>query len=132
MSPKKPRKLWVGLQLLDRQIICHDERLAGNVDDLELTEDADGRLLITGIYSGPGALSRRFGRARLGAWIERMHAQMDDDLGRMRPIPFERVLEIGSAIRVDADYDDLPDSATEKWVHDHVIAHIPGHHHEVE
>jgi hypothetical protein len=48
-----------GLHLLDRQIVDHSDALVGKVDDLELTEYADGRLEVTGLLVGPAALVPR-------------------------------------------------------------------------
>ena len=61
------RRVWAGLQLLDRQLIAHEGRLAGTVDDLELTASDDGdQLYVSAILSGPGALAYRLGRRRFG------------------------------------------------------------------
>jgi sporulation protein YlmC with PRC-barrel domain len=125
--PKNRKVRWAGLQLLDRQIIDRDGKLCGNVDDLELTPTKDGKsLYVSAIHSGPGALSFRLGHRTLGAWLQRMHEQVDTDPPRLRPIPFDRVTELGSAITVDAPAEELPASAVDKWVGDHVITHIPG------
>jgi hypothetical protein len=127
------RVVWAGLQLLDRQIVDRDGENAGNVDDLELTVGEDGHVLfVTAIHSGPGALSRRLGWARLGGWRERMHQRVDDELGRMSPIPFERVSDLGSRVEVAADVEELPATATERWIRDHVIGRIPGSTHAPE
>ncbi len=127
------RTLWAGLHLLDHQLIDRDGRLCGNVDDLELSPSEDGHsLFVTAIYSGPGALATRLGHPVLGRWLERLHNRVDGDLERLAPIPFGRVTEVGSAIKVDASHDELPTAATDKWVGDHIIGHIPGAHHAVE
>ena len=51
------RRLDAGLRLLDRQIIDRDGRMAGKVDDLELTLDeaGDGPPTVTAILTGPAA-----------------------------------------------------------------------------
>ncbi len=127
------RVLWASLQLLDRQIVDRDGNLAGNVDDLELTAGEDGKsLFVTAIHSGPGALCRRFGFVRLGTWRERLHDRLDEDLDRLRPIPFQRVANIGSSIDVAASVAELPAAASEKWTRDNIIGRIPGHRHAPE
>jgi hypothetical protein len=60
-----------------------------------------------------------------------MHASMDGGL-YTRPIPFEVVTEIGSAVELDAAGAELPDAASQRWVRDHIIGHIPGNQHEAE
>ena len=127
------RVVWAGLHLLDRQLLDREGRQTGNIDDIELTPSDDGRsLYASAIYSGPGALSRRFGSRRLGAWLERMHNDLDAELGRISPIPFDRVTDLGSSVEIAADAHELPADATEKWLRDHFISHIPGSGHAPE
>jgi sporulation protein YlmC with PRC-barrel domain len=59
------------LHLLDRQVLDHEGRMICNVDDLELSEDADGRLAVTGILVGPAALWPRLS-GLLGHWLRQM------------------------------------------------------------
>jgi sporulation protein YlmC with PRC-barrel domain len=56
------------LNLLDRQVLDSEGQMVCNVDDLELTEDADGRLAVTGILVGPAALWPRLSGV-LGNWF---------------------------------------------------------------
>jgi sporulation protein YlmC with PRC-barrel domain len=127
------RVLWAGLHLLDRQIVDRDGGFAGNVDDVELSPNEDGTtLFVTALHSGPGALSRRFGWVRFGAWRERFHQTVDLDLDRIWPIPMERVTKIGSSVDVDASVEELPAGATRKWVREHLIMRIPGSGHAPE
>ena len=95
------RTLEAALQLLDRQLVDADGRLAGKVDDLELTfPDGGGPPLVTAILAGPGALSRRVG-GRLGAWLEAVANRLrEGDDRRPARVPFSAVTEIGSAIRL--------------------------------
>ena len=126
---------YVGLQLLDRQLLDRRGRLVGKVDDLELEGAPGGPLLVSAILSGPGVLAQRMGR-RYGAWLQRVHrlvAGTDRD-GRdgwdaqQDPawIPFWRVTQIGSSVHLAADQEELATYSTERWVADHVIGHIPG------
>ena len=123
------REYDLGLHLLDRQLVDRHGRLCGKVDDLELEELPDGRLVVTAIVSGPGALAVRLRRKRLGPWLKRVHYQLadghrvDDDPGR---IPVGRVTTIGSKITVAADASELPSATLDRWTADHIVAHLPG------
>ena len=124
------RVLHAGLQLLDRQIVDRTGALCGKVDDLELTQQDDGAFLVTAVLSGPGALAYRTGHHRLGRWLERFAsvAAPGDEPAPVR-IPFDRIADIGNHVTVAADCNDLATFAIERWVRDHVVAHIPGSRH---
>jgi hypothetical protein len=123
------RELELGLRLLDHQIVDREGWLAGNVDDLELTRSEDGtQLFVTAILSGPGALWQRMGRRRLGRWLERAHALVEE--GARSRIPFSLVRDLGPQVTVTALDRDLGNHDAERWVREHVIAHIPGNRHE--
>jgi len=86
------------LELLDRQLIDVHGDQAGNVDDLELSELADGSFVVTAILSGPGTLGGRLG-GRLGTAVAslfaRLHPDTEPDPAR---IPFGSVTDIGSHV----------------------------------
>ena len=127
------RRLWAGLQLLDRQMVDRDGRMAGCVDDLELTSRSGGDdLYVTAILSGPGALAQRMGRTRFGAWLRRSHALVAPVDGDPARIDFVRVVDIASHVTLSVDHDELASASAERWVRDHVIAHIPGSGHAPE
>jgi sporulation protein YlmC with PRC-barrel domain len=120
---------YAGLHLLDRQMVDREERDCGNVDDLELDE-RDGRLRVTALVAGPGVLLRRLGGRRLGTWLERFIAKDPDSAEHPAVIPFTKVSDIGSRITLAVDAEELATARTERWVRDHVIAHIPGSSHD--
>jgi hypothetical protein len=134
-SSASGRRLWAGLSLLDRQIVAHEGRLGGCVDDLELELSDDGNnLIVTAILSGAGALSYRLGRRRFGIWLRRMHTHSSgraDDSDPTR-IPFNVVSDLGASISVGLDADEVGIASGERWARDHIIAHIPGGEHEPE
>ena len=121
------RVLDAGLHLLDRQLVDRDGRLAGKIDDLELTiPDGGGPPLVTAILAGPGALGRRIG-GRLGAWVEAVANRLRSGEDR-RPsrISFAVVKRIGSAIELSAPKAELETDRLEAWTRDHVIGRLPG------
>lgn len=93
------------LHLLDRQVVDRDGLMVCNVDDLEITEDASGRLAVTGILVGPAALWPRLsgvaGHWLREAWLD-LGIQYD---GREVPsyLGLDLVREIGSSVVLDAD-----------------------------
>ncbi|WP_426574549.1 hypothetical protein [Aquihabitans sp. McL0605] len=121
------------LELLDRQLIDSDGVAAGKVDDLELTELADGSLVVTAILSGPGALAPRLG-GRLGtAWaatFARLHPDADPAPAR---ISFGVVRDLdGAQVRLSLSRHHLDGNRLEHWVRDRFISRIPGAGHEPE
>ena len=121
------RILEATLQLLDRQLVDKDGRLAGKVDDLELTfPDGGGPPLVTAILAGPGALSRRVG-GRLGARLEAVANRLrEGDDRRPARVPFSAVTEIGSAVRLRVAKADLETNRLEAWTRDRIIGKLPG------
>jgi sporulation protein YlmC with PRC-barrel domain len=121
------RTLEAGLQLLDRQLIDKDGRLAGKVDDLELElPEGGGPPVVTAILSGPGALSRRVG-GRLGAWLEAVANRLreGDDRHPAR-VSFGLVKRIGSAVDLSVAKAELETDRLEAWTRDHLIGRLPG------
>jgi hypothetical protein len=117
--PPAARVLWAGLDLLDRQLVDRQGRLCGKVDDLELgPPDDDGRMYVTAVHTGPGALLQRMDRRRAGRWFSATW--------RNEPVPIGRVADIGSHVSLSLDSDEVPTFALERWTRDHVVGHIPG------
>jgi hypothetical protein len=122
------RTLLAGLHLLDRQIVDRHDRLAGKVDDVELTRDRDsGHLVVTALLSGRGALARRLGADRLAGWLAGQPGPpgADPDLAQGR-IPVERITAIGPVVKLAADIEDLPTHAGERLARRRFVAHLPG------
>jgi sporulation protein YlmC with PRC-barrel domain len=123
-----------GLHLLDRQIIDCNGRLAGKVDDLELTPSRDpgSAPVVTAILVGPGALSRRLG-GRLGAWVESVHARLHPS-SEPGPavVPFGLVKRVDNAVHLSVDKSELEVGRFEDWARRLVIAKIPGAGHAPE
>jgi sporulation protein YlmC with PRC-barrel domain len=128
------RTLDAGLHLLDRQLVDSEGKMAGKVDDLELQfpDGGVGPPILTAIYAGPGALSRRIG-GKIGAWIESVHARLHHEAepGPAR-VPFGVVKRIENEIGLSVPKRDLDVSLFEDWVRDRIISKIPGAQHEAD
>jgi hypothetical protein len=118
------------LKLLDRQLLDSDGRLAGKIDDLELTlpEEPGGAPIVTAVLTGPGALAQRLG-GRLGAWVESVHSRLHSSTDPGPPrVPFGLVRHIGTDVDLSVPKRDLDLSRFEDWARDHFVGRIPGAH----
>jgi hypothetical protein len=125
-----PRLIDAALNLLDRQIVDKDGKMAGNIDDLELTEDPNGAPYVTAILAGPGALARQLG-GKIGHWMESVHRRLHEDEQPGPPrISFGVVRKIDNHVEVIVSREELAISRFEDWTRDHIIGRIPGAHRE--
>ena len=133
-SASEPRRIWAGLMLLDHQIVDRDGRLAGKVDDLELTDPEPGGAgpRLVALLSGPGALAGQIGGAA-GRWLAAMEVRLAaPDHHPPARIPVERITHLDNAVAVDADAEQLDSNRAERWARDVVIDRIPGARHAAE
>lgn len=127
--PTKGREYDAVLHLLDRQIVDPDGRLVANVDDLELTEREDGRLVVSALLIGPGALGPRLQHG-LGDYVvavwRRLRPDTEPQPGR---IPMSDVVDIDSAVTIGRRLDQVSGrgvTGLEAWMREHVIDRLPG------
>jgi hypothetical protein len=112
--------------LLDRQIVDREGRLAGKVDDVELEEREDGRLVVTGLLTGPGALGPRFG-GPLGGIVRRTWSRLSGkDVHTANRIGFELVSGLDTVVHLGVDKDSLDIEGFEDWVRSRIVDAIPG------
>jgi sporulation protein YlmC with PRC-barrel domain len=124
-DPRAPVELV--LRLLDHQIVGDQGSLLGNVDNLEVQE-VDGRLLVTGIVSGPAAYGPRL-PGRLGEWTVAIWRRLRPERHpRMLAIPMAHVRSIGSDVRISAWASDVlaGTNALELWLRRFLVSRIPG------
>jgi sporulation protein YlmC with PRC-barrel domain len=90
------------LHLLDRQILDSEGRLLGKVDDVELTQRADGALAITGLLTGPAALLSRLGGRLGGSLVAKWGELRVSEPDRTRPwrVDVEDVDRLDSALHL--------------------------------
>jgi hypothetical protein len=103
------RWLDAALHLLDRQVVDREGLMVCNVDDLELAEDGDHGLSVTGILVGPAALWPRLsgvlGDALRRTWLRLGVQYADRDVPAY--IGLELVDEIGAAVTLTVDREGL-------------------------
>ena len=114
--------------LLDRQIFDVDGEPVGKVDDIELTQPADGGApVMTAVLCGPLAFGPRIG-GRIGQWWAAIGQRLRpvDDLGPNR-IPLHQVEHVDRReMRLSVSRDQLDADRLRDWVRDHIIGPIPG------
>jgi sporulation protein YlmC with PRC-barrel domain len=115
-----------GLQLLDRQIVDVNGRMAGKVDDLQLEFPDEPRTppRVAALMTGPSALSRRIG-GRLGSWIDGVYGRLAEEPGPAE-ISFGVVKRIDNHVELAVPRDDLGIMGLEDWVRTRVVSRIPG------
>lgn len=133
-APVTGRRVWAVLELLDRQLVDRNGKLAGKVDDLEfeLSDDPDGLPHVAAILSGLGALASHLG-GDAGRWLAATERRLTAQRERLPSrVEFTLVHEIGSAIVIAADRNDLDSNRAERWARDVIIDQIPGAGHATE
>jgi len=120
----QPRTIDAYLNLLDRQILTSDGRMVGKVDDVELELRDDGRLYVTALLSGPGALGPRLGGA-LGTLVQGTWSRLS---GRTEParVRWSQVAHLTSAVELGVSAETVRIDGFEEWVRDRFIAALPG------
>ncbi|HKX70422.1 MAG TPA: hypothetical protein VJM75_04305 [Acidimicrobiales bacterium] len=125
-EPSTGRRLLLGLELLDRQIVDRHGRLAGKVDDVELTApEGGGAPLVTALVSGRGALAQRLG-GRIGRVTAALSRRLIPEHGDPGRIWIGHVSGIGNHIDVAGDADQLATHAVERALRSAIVARIPG------
>jgi sporulation protein YlmC with PRC-barrel domain len=118
--------MFIGFDLLDRQIVDREGLPVGNVDDVELAVAEDGSLTVSALLVGAQAWGRRLG-GRLGDSIAGLTSRLQrrTPTGPIR-IPIDLVRGTGAAITLSVSRDLLVEPELEAWLRDHVITRIPG------
>jgi sporulation protein YlmC with PRC-barrel domain len=120
------RRIHVGFDLLDRQVLDRDGELVGKVDDVELSAAEGGPPTVVALLLGPQALGHR-----MGGWLGRViEASARRLQGEPHPEPlriaYERVASVDNAVRLRLRRAELREPALETWLRAHVIDRIPG------
>ena len=111
--------------VLDKQLVDLENTPLGMVDGIIMEWRDGARPRLACIEVGGGAAARRVGArmGRLVRWLERRWGARRGDPVR---IAWSELRHFGVDVRVDVRADDAPSLDWERWVRDHIIAHIPG------
>ena len=109
----------LALHLLDRQVVDHEGRAVGNVDDVELHVPEDGSPpYVVALLTGQGALGPRLG-GTLGRWV----THLAKEPGR---IGMELLSDLGTVITVSRSCAELGVHEAEDQAREYLIERIPG------
>ena len=122
------RTLWIGLDLLDRQLIDPDGRPVAKIDDIEISSPTadEERPTVTALLCGPAALGRRFGPRTGGFFTALRGVLRGNPAEEPVRIGMDLVTDIGPAVKLGEPRDALPVNAIEDFLSEHLIGHIPG------
>jgi hypothetical protein len=126
MNARRVPELDAQQQLLDRQIRDKDGFLVGKVDDVELAELPDGRLAVTALLTGPGALGPRIG-GTVGALSTRVWTRLTGKPpGSTNRIEITDVADLGTVVTLAIGRETAGVDGFEVWARTRVIDAIPG------
>ena len=112
--------------VLDKQLIDRRETSMGRVDGLVLTVEEGKPPRVDHLELGFVVLARRV-HPRVEKIVEALRKRFRVRETAVQDVPWSSVGEISTHhIRVDIDAYDTPAFAWERWLRDHVVAHLPG------
>ena len=111
--------------ILDQQVMDRDENEMGKVDGLQL-EIREGKApRIHSIEMGGVTLARRL-HPRLAAWANAWRRRFNVRKVEVYSVPWSAVLEVNErCVKLDVEALETPALDWERWLREHVIAHIP-------
>jgi hypothetical protein len=111
--------------LLDKQLVDREGEPLGRVDGIVMAYSADAPPRITHLELGAQTLARRLPRPFRGmlAWLAQRLTPRGDEPYR---IETSRIIQLGRKIKIDIDGTRSAAHESERWIRDHITAHIPG------
>jgi sporulation protein YlmC with PRC-barrel domain len=111
--------------ILDQQVMDRDDNEMGRVDGLRL-EIREGKApRIHSIEMGGVALARRL-HPRLAPWVDGWRRRFDIRKVEVYSVPWSAVIEVNERwVKLDVEALESPALDWERWLREHVIAHIP-------
>jgi len=115
--------------VLDKQVVDRDETKMGRVDGLLLEVRPSQPPRIAALEMGFAVLARRL-HPRLEAWLERLRRRFGVSSIRKTAryrVPWSTVKDVNPyCVQLDVAVLDTPAFDWERWLRDHVVAHVPG------
>jgi len=121
------KKVQLVREVLDQQLVDACDRKMGRADGvvLELRDGAPPR--VDHFEVGFVVLAERI-HPRLEKWVEALHKRFGVRPNARWNVPFEKMKEMDEH-KITLDFEDAmttPALAWEKWLRDHIVAHLPG------
>jgi hypothetical protein len=120
------KRLDLARDVLDKQVVDRDETKMGKVDGLvlELRDDQPPR--VEAIEMGFVVLARRI-HPRVETWFEKLRRRFSVRRTARYHVPWAAVKDVTEfCVQLDVVARDTPAFAWERWLRDHVVAHVPG------
>ncbi len=112
--------------VLDKQVVDREETKMGRVDGLVLEIRPGQPPRIEAIEMGFVVLARRL-HPRLEAWLERLRRRFPVRKTARYRVPWPAVKDVNPfCVQLDVAALDTPAFDWERWLRDHVVAHVPG------
>ncbi|HEX3552122.1 MAG TPA: hypothetical protein VIA62_02710 [Thermoanaerobaculia bacterium] len=112
--------------VLDKQVVDREETKMGRVDGLVLEIRPGQPPRIEAIEMGFVVLARRL-HPRLEAWLERLRRRFPVRKTARYRVPWPVVKDVNPfCVQLDVAALDTPAFDWERWLRDHVVAHVPG------
>ena len=120
------QKLKLARDVLDQELIDRNGTRMGRVDGLIVIIDGDGPPRVDAFALGFAVLAQRIS-PRLEKWLQAVRARWSVRKEARQIVPWSSVEEITQS-HIKVGLDALPTAAFdwERWLREHVIAHIPG------
>ena len=126
------KHLDLGRDILDTQVVDREETKMGRVDGLVLEIRPGQPPRVEAIEMGFVVLARRL-HPRLEAWLERVRRRFSVRKTARYGVPWSTVKDVTPfCVQLDVAALDTPAFDWERWLRDHVVAHVPGEKDEEE
>lgn len=106
--------------IIDSQLESADHLALGRVADIEMEWQADGRLVLTSLLTGPQALAGRIARGLRCVCAFLLRDRFETQ------IPLDEVVAFGPTVHLRHNAESYPVSQSEQWLARHILRWIPG------
>ncbi|MEA2604362.1 MAG: hypothetical protein QOF89_5354 [Acidobacteriota bacterium] len=126
------KRMDLARDVLDKQVVDRDGTKMGRVDGLVLELRGDQPPRVDSIEMGFVVLARRL-HPRVEGWVERLRRRFSVRKTARYRVPWSAVKDVDAyCVQLDVKALDTPAFDWERWLRDHVVAHVPGEKEEEE